>query len=135
VGKRKKKVRRQEPRPCDVCGEPAKTHRVRLSIDGKLEAAWRCCKSCTASKRNALTGKGPTGLPRVYGPRMELPIPAVPGAEGYDVNGVRVYPGVHGPTTFPPVSRTGRRSAWVIPLMLVAVVAVQIDWTSWAWAR
>lgn len=47
---------------CEVCGEPAKTHRVKLAIDGKGVAAWRCCASCMALKVVAAFGKGPTGV-------------------------------------------------------------------------
>lgn len=63
MGKHKrKKVRGHEYRACDVCGEHVKTFKVRLVVNGKPEASWRCCAACTAVKRNALTGKGPTGM-------------------------------------------------------------------------
>lgn len=52
----------RRPSLCEVCGEQAKTHRVKLAIDGKGVAAWRCCASCMALKVVALFGKGPTGV-------------------------------------------------------------------------
>jgi MinD superfamily P-loop ATPase len=59
MSKRRRHARARASRSCEVCGEEAKLHKLKMVLDGKPEVSWRLCRGCAAEKLVAVRcGRG-----------------------------------------------------------------------------